>query len=105
MFSTTTADLPTHSKRGGTESLLACQGKPSAQVSLITSPRIQGHSQMKQRACDVLSRWSPVADVVVLLWTSTVKTDRTAGRGGRRASPMFLDTVLPVQRRPFWYWR
>lgn len=72
------------------QALLAHLGKPNAQVFMITTPRIQGHSQMKQRACEILSRWSPIVDVLLLAIDLDCQ-DGLGGRSNRRVS--FLDVL------------
>ena len=47
------------------QSLLGHLGKPKAQVTVVTSPRLHGFDDVMSQACELLERWGAVSDVVV----------------------------------------
>jgi hypothetical protein len=59
--------------------LLADLGRPSADVRVITNPRIQGISNLKAKACSILERYSLISALVIFI----VDCDCEDGQNGR----------------------
>jgi hypothetical protein len=59
-------------------------GKPRARIEVVTNPHLTGISTMRAKACEILSRYSVVADMVVFVADADCE-DGQQGRPDRRA--------------------
>lgn len=63
--------------------LFADLGRPRARVEMITSPRLQGFSTLKQNASALLDRYGTISDLVLFVMDADGK-DGASGRPDRR---------------------